>query len=74
MKVCFRCKIEKDLSCFGNDKNTKSGLKSNCKECINAGHRKERREGKPQKIIKGSYLWHLKKAGMFDYYKNYIKQ
>ena len=33
MKKCPRCKIEKELSEFGVDKSTNSGLRCWCKEC-----------------------------------------
>lgn len=33
MKKCSTCKIEKSLDCFGKDKRSKSGLRSQCKEC-----------------------------------------
>lgn len=32
-KICGRCKLEKNISCFGKDKSTKTGLTSLCSEC-----------------------------------------
>lgn len=34
MKSCGRCGQIKDLSCFNKDKYTKSGYRSQCKECM----------------------------------------
>lgn len=34
MKVCTKCKVEKDESCFSKQKDKKDGLKSWCKACI----------------------------------------
>ncbi len=33
IKICTKCKVEKDLECFGKNKIRKDGLKSQCKEC-----------------------------------------
>lgn len=33
-KICSKCKIKKTLDDFSIDKNTKSGVRSQCKECI----------------------------------------
>jgi len=33
-KICSKCKIEKKISEFSADKNTKSGIRSHCKKCI----------------------------------------
>jgi hypothetical protein len=33
IKVCYKCKVEKDLSEFGKDKSKKYGLNSECKSC-----------------------------------------
>ena len=33
MKVCSKCKVEKDESEFGKDKGKKNGIRSECKEC-----------------------------------------
>ncbi|MDD3443180.1 MAG: HNH endonuclease [Sulfurimonas denitrificans] len=32
-KVCRKCKVEQDFSCFSRDKSTKDGLKYECKGC-----------------------------------------
>jgi len=34
MKPCSKCKIEKDSTQFDKDKRAKSGLSSQCKDCI----------------------------------------
>ena len=35
MKTCTVCKIDKNISCFGVEKRTKSGFQASCKECNN---------------------------------------
>jgi hypothetical protein len=32
-KICSQCKIEKEIINFKKDRNSKNGLRSNCKEC-----------------------------------------
>ena len=32
-KICVKCGIDKDLTCFYSRKDRKSGVRSNCKEC-----------------------------------------
>jgi hypothetical protein len=34
MKRCYKCKIEKDESCFQKRKSSKDGLQEKCKDCI----------------------------------------
>lgn len=41
MKVCTKCKKEKELSEFRNDKYTKSGKTTRCKECLKTFKPKE---------------------------------
>jgi hypothetical protein len=46
-KICTKCKIEKTIDQFGNDKKTKDRLSYWCKECISKycqDHKKERKE------------------------------
>lgn len=40
MKLCRRCKIEKDESEFGKDKSKKDGLNIYCKECLRESSKK----------------------------------
>ena len=35
MKICKKCKLEKNLKDFGKKKQNKDGLTGNCKQCIN---------------------------------------
>ena len=42
MKKCKKCELEKELKFFGKDKNTKDGLKSQCKKCRNISNKKYR--------------------------------
>lgn len=46
MKTCPRCKIEKAKRKFHRDKRTKSGLKSECKECGKKANRLWRKENR----------------------------
>lgn len=50
MKTCSSCKLEKELSSFHKNPNTKSGLGSQCKSCDNAGRRAKTRE-KKKKLV-----------------------
>jgi hypothetical protein len=34
MKKCSKCKVEKDESCFGKDRDMANGLRCACKECL----------------------------------------
>ena len=42
LKKCAKCKVEKNICHFGNDKSRKGGLKPYCKDCHNAVNRKIR--------------------------------
>ena len=39
VKICSKCGIEKDESCFSKDNQKKDGLYSSCKECVRAYNR-----------------------------------
>jgi hypothetical protein len=42
MKICSKCKIEKELSKFHKDKSSKDGHKRNCSECVKLGRNREK--------------------------------
>jgi len=50
MKTCSKCNQAKPLSEFYNDKRTKSGKRSNCKECVIQGVKESTRK-RPKKEI-----------------------
>ena len=52
MKVCSKCNLEKDESCFKRDKSKEDGLYSSCKECVTK-YRKENAD--KIKIYKKNY-------------------
>ena len=67
MKVCSSCKIEKDDLSFYKDKSSKSGLRSNCKDC-NKKYKIENSE----KIREYSILYREKNNERYkEYYKKY---
>ena len=39
MKICAKCKLEKSLECFSNDKNRRDGKCHYCKECAKKLHK-----------------------------------
>jgi chloramphenicol O-acetyltransferase len=43
-KICYKCKIEKDESCFGKDKNTKDRLRCFCKDCRKISYAENKEE------------------------------
>jgi len=66
IKICSKCKIEKELNCFHRDKQKKDGFEFQCKEC-----RKEYRKKNEQKI-KERYQKNKEKKSEYakEYYKN----
>lgn len=44
MKICSKCKREKDLTEFGKDSHAKDGLRYSCKECSNKSQRNKIRK------------------------------
>lgn len=39
MKICSGCDVEKEIACFGRDKNKNDGLRIYCKECVKSQNR-----------------------------------
>jgi len=85
MKVCGKCKIEKDESEFGKNKTTKDGLRCYCKKCEREW---QLNSENCQKYLKSDKLKELKKISNKKYmksekyaicrksekYKSYMKQ
>lgn len=66
MKKCSKCKTEKELDCFSNDKKSLSGKQSWCKECkLNSLN-----EYYKNKNEKRSRVKRTKEQGRERYYKN----
>lgn len=55
-KTCSRCKEVKPVSEFHKRKNRKSGLRSQCKKCINAANRRYR-EANKEKVRERTRRW-----------------
>lgn len=73
MKTCSKCKIEKDFNEFHKFKNSKDGLKSQCKACILSKER-ERRLTEEYKVKSKQYNQSIPKEVKKEYkIKYYIK-
>lgn len=73
-KICSKCKIEKEITCFHKCSNSKDGHKSICKECIKIDNRKYVESNKD--IIKEkSKILRLKNKKLYSEHKKiyYIK-
>ena len=55
MKTCYRCKIDKDSSCFGRAASSRDGLHWWCRQCF-ADHHKRARDANPEKFRERSRL------------------
>lgn len=51
MKVCCKCKEEKEYDAFYRDKTAKDGYRYNCKQCC-LEHDRERRKKDPEWVLK----------------------
>lgn len=70
MKICKRCKEEKDSDSFYNSPNNKGGKRSECKKCV-IERSNLWKENNPDKHRKHSYNWRLDHE---DYYKEKRKE
>lgn len=59
MKICTKCEVEKERHSFYNDKRSKDGLRSWCKECIREDNRKRK---------------HLYRGRYKEYNKKYLQE
>ena len=51
MKICTKCKNQKELTEFGKSKYSKEGHKIYCKECSRADQKKYRDKNKENDIV-----------------------
>ena len=77
MKVCTKCKIEKELSEFGKRKDSKDGLLSRCKPCFKEYYQENK--GKIKEKFKKYYQENKEKSKKYyqekrEYYKEKSKK
>ena len=77
MKVCTKCKIEKELSEFGKRKDSKDGLLSRCKPCFKEYYQENK--GKIKEKFKKYYQENKEKSKKYyqekrEYYKEKSKE
>lgn len=68
IKICLKCKLEKDIENFAKDKNRKDGHFPYCKECCNKDGKNYYNEKKLEKIEyqKSYYQNHKKEKRLYD--------
>lgn len=83
MKVCSKCKRELDESMFHKRKESKDGLRSQCKECVNAHMRIYTKTARSRELVKKRKIAYLEKqerkqisslGGYKIYILNYAKK
>jgi len=61
MKICSKCKVEKELSNFYERKDAQGGYRSICKPCHNSdGLKRYRKNGGSEARKKITYKWNIK--------------
>jgi len=71
MKICSKCKKEKDTLLFVKDCTTSDGFRSDCKDCHNKNyHSKKHLYKKQRKIFRQNNLEHCRKQALNWYYDN----
>ena len=72
-KVCTKCKVEKDLSEFGNRKASKDGLMYKCKECNRIKSNKYSKENKEKRSITAKLRYKRDKDKILKKSKEYYE-
>jgi hypothetical protein len=72
MKQCQRCKQEKPLNAFNNNKREKDGKQRACRECTKKEHRKWYNENRETQLIKNEEL-RIKKIEKYIEFKKQHK-
>ena len=74
MKICTKCRIEKELDYFYNSNSIKSGKVSMCKECF-CVKQKEYQKNNKDKIAERKKKWRLQNIDkIVKYEKEWVKQ
>lgn len=68
MKVCSKCKVEKDLSEFYNRKSSKDGLMAHCKVCDKAKG-KAWQEASPEKVLAKTLRYQKRKGPLYSHWR-----
>lgn len=68
-KICHKCKIEKLLDEFSNNKKSKDGKQNQCKACI----KKYQRDNKEKITQTHKIYWELNKEKLLKYNKKYVE-
>jgi len=71
MKICNKCDVSKNLDLFYNNKNSKDGLTSSCKECISNKNKSDYLNNKENILMKSKKYRSEKKETFKDYQKIY---
>ena len=69
MKQCQRCKVEKPLDAYNNNKREKDGKQRACRECTKMEHRKWYENNKRTQLDKNNALRKVKVQRFKDYKK-----
>ncbi len=74
MKICTRCKTEKDVSEFSKDKRAKSGLQSRCRSCQAECDAKWYSENKEHKAEHNAKWYSENKEHRAEYDAKWVKE
>ncbi|MGI0058139.1 MAG: hypothetical protein ACREBJ_00085 [Nitrosotalea sp.] len=70
MKLCSKCRYEKILDDFSNNKSKKDGKATECKECKSKQDKKYRKENKESCKAYQTKYWTEKRAELYEQKKS----
>ena len=71
MKICSKCKEEKDISSFNKKRASKDGHRAECKECQKISNKKYKTENREKLKDKNKEYYENNKERIKEYYKDY---
>jgi hypothetical protein len=74
MKICSKCKIEKEESEFYKRKMARDGLRSNCKNCISLKKKQHYQNNKDEILQQRKQYYQIHQEVQKEYAKKYCKQ